>query len=176
MFRECLASKASSGLAKRSAIHVRVIDFNQRTARETGLAPAQMTRRFAARRSDNRRACVNFLKHLPQLVAKVFHVLETISRFFRECAIDNLLQARRDRTRAQLGNRSRRIVQHCVTHVDRRLTAKRPGAGQHFVKQHAERKDVGAFIDAIAARLFRRSVSRRAVRNADFGEFGAMNA
>src|ERR1043166_3048260 len=83
---------------------------------------------------------------------------------------------RRDRTRAQLFNRSRRVVHHRVTHVDRRLAAKRPRAGQHFVKQHAEREDVRAFVDAIAARLLGRSVRRSAVRNADFRELGAMNA
>ena len=61
-----------------------------------------------------------------------------------------------------------------MTNIDRRLAAKRPRAGQHFVKQHAERKDVGAFVDAIAARLLGRSVGRRAVRNADFSQFGVM--
>ena len=119
---------------------------------------------------------IHLVQNLPQLVAKVFHVLETISRFFRECLINDLLEMRRYRARTQLRNRSRRIVQHCVTHVDRSLAAKRPGAGQHFVQQHAGRKNVRTFVDAIATRLFRRRVSRSAVRNADFGEFGAMNS
>ena len=62
-----------------------------------------------------------------------------------------------------------------MTHVDRGLAAKRPGAGEHFVKQHAHRKDVRAFVDAIAARLFGRRVGGRAVGHSDFSQFGAMN-
>jgi len=75
-----------------------------------------------------------------------------------------------------LRQRLRLIVQHCVTHLDSRLTLERPRARQHFVKQHARREDIGARIDAIAARLFRRSVSRGAVRNADFRYLRVMNA
>ncbi len=63
-----------------------------------------------------------------------------------------------------------------MTHVDGGLAAKRPGAGEHLVKQHAGRKDIGARIDAIAARLFRRRVSRRAVGHADLGQLSLMNA
>ena len=63
-----------------------------------------------------------------------------------------------------------------MTHIDRRLATKRPRARQHLVKQHAGRKNVRTLINAIAARLFGRGISRRAVRHADLGEFGAMNA
>jgi len=113
---------------------------------------------------------------LAQLVAEVVHALKTIFGFLRQRAIDRLLQTRRDRTRTQLGDRARRIVQHRVTYVDRRFAAKRPRAGEHFVKQHAERKDVGAFVHAVAARLLRRCVSRGAVGHADLGQFRVMNA
>ena len=67
-------------------------------------------------------------------------------------------------------------MQHGVAHVDGGLAAKRPGPGQHFVKQHAGRKDVGALIDLVAPRLFRRGVGRRAVRHADFSQLGAINS
>ena len=66
-------------------------------------------------------------------------------------------------------------MKHGVANVDCSFSAKRPGAGQHFVKQHSERKDVGALVHAIAARLFGCGVSRGSVRHADFGEFGAVN-
>src|ERR1044071_3651223 len=82
-------------------------------------------------------AGINFVQHLPQLVAKVFHVLETVSWFFRERLVDDLLEMRRNSARTQLRNRSRGIVQHCVTHVDRSLASKRPSAGQHLVQQDA---------------------------------------
>src|SRR6185436_1854575 len=63
-----------------------------------------------------------------------------------------------------------------MSHIDGGLAAKGPGAGQHLVKQNAGRKNVRALVDAIAARLFRRCVSRRAVRNANFSQVGAMNS
>ena len=70
----------------------------------------------------------------------------------------------------------RRIMQYRMAHIDRRLATKRPGAGQHLVKQDTGGKDVGPLIDAIAARLLGRGISRRAVGNADFGQLRAVNS
>ncbi len=102
-----------------------------------GIRAPKITWWFVHRTLVTAGSCVNFLKHLAQLVAKVVHVLETILRFLRKCAIDNLIQTWRDGTRTQFGNRSRRIVQHRVTHVDRRFATEGPRAGEHFVKQNA---------------------------------------
>ena len=76
---------------------VRVIDFNQRTARETGLV-TEMARRFGRDTLITQAPCRHLLENLAQLVAKVLHFLETILRFFRECFIDDLLQPWGNRT------------------------------------------------------------------------------
>ena len=114
-----------------------------------------MTRRLRHNALITTASRIDLLKHLSQLVAKVFHILEAISWLLGECFVDDLLQARWNLTRAQLRNRSRCVVQNCVAHINSRLAAKRPRAGQHFVKQNAEREDISAFIDTIATRLFR---------------------
>src|SRR6185369_8712230 len=63
-----------------------------------------------------------------------------------------------------------------MTHLDGRLTLKRPSAGQHFVKQHAGRENVGTRIDAISARLFGRGVCGGAIWYADFSDLSVMNS
>jgi hypothetical protein len=67
-------------------------------------------------------------------------------------------------------------MKHGVSHIDARLSLKGPGARQHFVKQHAGGKNIRAGINAFTARLLRRRISRRPVRNPDFGQVGLMNA
>ena len=59
-------------------------------------------------------------------------------------------------------------MQYGVPHIDAGFALKRPGAGQHFVEQHARRKNVGALIDTFATRLLRRGIGGRAVRDSDF--------
>ena len=63
-----------------------------------------------------------------------------------------------------------------MTHLDRSLTLKRPGAGQHFVKQYARGKNVSTRIHSIAACLLGCGVSRGAVGNADFRDLGMVNS
>src|ERR1700752_3307168 len=121
-------------------------------------------------------ARIHLVQHLPQLVAKVVHVLETIFRCFCKCLVDDLLETWWNWGRAQLRNWSGRIVQHSVRYGDCRLTAKRQWAGQLFVYQHARRENIRTLIDAIATRLFRRCIRCSAVRYPYFGEFGAMNS
>ena len=103
-------------------------------------------------------------------------LLVPIARILRECFIDDGLQFRRHAARTHLRDRFWLVVQNRMTHLDGSLTLERPCARQHFVKQHARGKDVGARVHSIATRLFRRSVGRGAVRNTDFSDFGVMNA
>ena len=68
------------------------------------------------------------------------------------------------------------IVNHGMANVDGGLTAKRPGAGQHFVEQNSGGKNVRARVDPITARLFRGGVGRRSIWNANFSQLSLMNA
>ena len=63
-----------------------------------------------------------------------------------------------------------------MSYVDGALAAKRPGAGDHFVEQDTGGKNIRAFIDAIAARLFGRRVRGRAIRHANLSKFGPVNS
>ena len=96
--------------------------------------------------------------------------------FFGERAIEDRLQLPRGASGTRFAQRLRLLVQHCMPHVDTRLSLKRPGASQHFVKQNAGRENVRPRIDAFAARLFRSGVCRGAVGNADFSQVSVMNA
>ena len=60
-------------------------------------------------------------------------------------------------------------MKHGVSHIDAGLSLKRPGAGKHFIKQHAGGKDVRPRIHFIAPCLLGSSVGRRTVRNAKLG-------
>ena len=80
--------------------------LSQRTARENRVRACEMTRRLQRDALITRTgAGIDLLQDQPQLLAKVVHVLKTIFRFLGECAVDRLLQARRDRCRTQFGDR-----------------------------------------------------------------------
>ncbi len=60
-------------------------------------------------------------------------------------------------------------MKYGVAHIDAGLSLKRPGARQHFVKQHTRGKDVRSRIHLVTARLFGSCVGGRAVRNTELG-------
>ncbi len=117
-----------------------------------------------------------FAQDGPQVVAEFANFLITIFGIFCQRAIEDRLQLRRRASWSRLIQPCRLVMKHGVTHIDARLSLKGPGARQHFVKQHPGGKNIRAGVDALTARLLRRRVSRRSVRNADFGQVGVMNA
>src|SRR5439155_18603205 len=92
----------------------------------------------------------DLLQHAAKIVAQLFHLLVTIAGLLCHTTIQNLLKSRRKRLLAYFGNGPWRIVKYSVSHIDRRLTAKRPGAGQYFVKEHTGRENVSPFIYPVA--------------------------
>src|SRR5688572_8281738 len=73
---------------------------------------------------------IDFLQHLSQLFAEVVHVLKAIFWVFCEGPFDDLCQTRRDWSRAQLGDRSRWIIENCVSDIDRRLRSEERRVGK----------------------------------------------
>ena len=119
------------------------------TATESALQPAHGPRdRIRAAqitRRGRRDACARLLcaaardlvEDCAQVVAHHLNLLITGARFFCERAIKYLLQARRRRFRACLGERLGRGVQDSVAHIHHILALKRPDAREHLVEQDA---------------------------------------
>ena len=123
-----------------------------------------------------RHSRINFAQYSAQVVAQFADFLIAVFWILSQRPIQDHLQTWRHGTRSSFVQRLWLFMQHGVAHVDAGLSLKRPGAGEHLVKQHAGREDVRARIDAFAARLLRRGIGSRAVRNANFGEVGVMNS
>ena len=61
-------------------------------------------------------------------------------------------------------------VRHLMPNVDDRLPLECPNAGEHFVEQHAGRKNVRSLVGTLALRLFRCGICRGPVGNPKFGD------
>ena len=149
-------------------------------------APSAASTATAATMSDPRRACTRRAASIPDAGARggrrhagrgflppprrakvdddVLHALVAIVGILGRALADHALQLRRRIGRRARRRRQRRhrIGQDGVQRVERALALERRTRRQHLVEHDAKREDVGAVVDAIAARLFRRHVGRGA--------------
>ena len=118
----------------------------------------------------------DLLQNRAQFVSHCRDLLITVFRVFCEGLVDYLLQLRRKRILSHFGERLRRSVKYLMTHVDHRLSLKRPDSGQHFVKQYAGRKNVRSMVGTFALGLFGCSVRRGSVGYSKFGYLCSVEA
>ena len=83
---------------------------------------------------------------------------EPVAGRFRQAPVQDVRQLRRD-FRIHVRERRGLVRQHGVQGPERAVCLERTGAGEHFVEQGAEREDVRASIDGLAAHLLRRHVA-----------------
>ena len=97
--------------------------------------------------------------HLGRAVEQQIHVADvaqSLLRIFLETALDQWPHPRRDGVPRRLGGQDR------GDRVGGGGAVERTAAAHHFIDHRAEGPDVGALVDGLASRLFRRHVSRGA--------------
>ncbi len=97
---------------------------------------------------------------LLELVADVLARLEAPLRVFSEATAQKLGQIQRYR-RLQIRCRLRSVLDDRRERRRRRIAMEWALSRQHFIKEDAEREDVGSLIDVFAFRLLRRHVAHR---------------
>ncbi len=98
-----------------------------------------------------------------ELGADLGGALDPELALFLQSAEDDLIESGRDR-RVEPRRRIRVLVEDPREDHGGRRTAKGGNAGRHFVKDRAEREEVGAGVDRFAARLLGRHVGGRPYR------------
>src|SRR5437588_12015911 len=68
--------------------------------------------------------------------------------------------------------RRHRTLQNGMHDFSKRFARKRRLPGQHYVENHPHGKEVGACIERVAPKLFRRGVPRRAKKRSGIGDVG----
>src|SRR5262245_47038977 len=95
--------------------------------------------------------------------------MKSVFRLLLQTTPQDLFQPRRD-FHAQFAQLWRLFLYDRVQHLDGRITTIGAPAGDHFVKDHAEREDVRAMISLLSSYLLRRHVTDRAHDHARIGE------
>src|SRR5262249_40454155 len=134
-----------------------------------------MTHRASRSPCRSRAWSRNLKTHLAKIVAELPHLLVAVFGFLGQRLVQNLLQTTRQRAWPRGCQWLRRIVKDGMADVNCRLSAKRPGSGQHLVQDDAGREYVGAEIDRIPSCLLGGGMSRGSVGNADLSQLGLMN-
>ena len=105
----------------------------------------------------------------PQLRLDIDRMLVAQLAVFLQSAVDDVFELGRQ-VRVQPDRRQRRTVHDRVKDHSGSFSAKRHGAGGHFVQHDAKRKQVGTRIERLAAHLLGRHVSHGAQRRSRTGE------
>src|SRR5688500_10620264 len=114
------------------------------------------------------------MQNAAKIVAHLGDLLVTVLGVLLQRLVNYRLQTGRHRIGPHFGELPRRTVKQLVADVDHRFTLESPDTGKHFVEENAGRENVRAGIGSLAFRLFRRGVSRRAIRNSKLGYLGSI--
>src|SRR5690606_20173809 len=108
------------------------------------------------------------MQDIAKIVAHLRDLLIAIFRVFCKSLVYDRLELSGNGIATSFRDRFWSSVKDLMPHVDNTFALERPDACEHFIKEHAGRKDIASRVGAFAAGLFRCGVGRGAVWNSKF--------